>query len=629
MFKRFLSVVLAALIGAATPAVPAQAPSPAIERGLSVSAPVALPQLAQRLPDTIPPLYMLGGDDSSSSLVASFDSATDPFPSAVLSHSRGSLATMFDSTGKLTYAPNNLLTYSNTFSNATWVKSATGTGSAPIVTPNNATGPDGGANTASTVVFNVGAGTSSGDQSILRYDSGASSIEVSYLGAIYVKGSAGNKILLRHNGVVAYTLFTLTGGWDQLYTKEAGVAATTNFELGIRQGVNGTINSTITVQIAYAALSAVTYETTPRTADQVITTASAYYGPRIDYDPNTLAVKGLLIEVARTWVALWNRDFTNAAWVKTSVTAAKDQTGIDGVANAASSLTATGANGTVLQSITLASSQRATSAYVKRLVGSGAVSMTTDGGATWTDITSQLGAGSYVRATIPAQTVTNPSVGFKFATSGDSIAVDYFGNENGAFATSALYLTTASVARAADVVQFTGAALTAAQGSAASAFVEVGGLPTQAFTTRYLQYGAGSGILISMSDSSATTVYEQNTAASASTTAVAGSGSIATVLRAGVSWGSTGGRKLVANGGTVATDASNNELATGSVNIGQGQGTYINGWLRSFAIYNQRLPDATLQAKSVVGASYAANDNGIRYAFADNDNLPIHWRVAL
>ena len=118
MFKRFLSVVLAALIGAATPAVPAQAPSPAIERGALVSAPVALPQLAQRLPDTIPPLYMLGDDASSSSLVASFDSATDPFPSAILSHSRGSLATMFDSTGKLTYAPNQQASYSNTFTGA-------------------------------------------------------------------------------------------------------------------------------------------------------------------------------------------------------------------------------------------------------------------------------------------------------------------------------------------------------------------------------------------------------------------------------------------------------------------------------------------------------------------------------
>ena len=91
MFKRFLSIVFAALIGAATPAVPAQAPSPTIERGLSVSAPAALPQLAQRLPDTIPPLYMLGGDDASNPLVASYNSATDPFPSASLSYSDPSL----------------------------------------------------------------------------------------------------------------------------------------------------------------------------------------------------------------------------------------------------------------------------------------------------------------------------------------------------------------------------------------------------------------------------------------------------------------------------------------------------------------------------------------------------------
>ena len=58
---------------------------------------------------------------------------------------------------------------------------------------------------------------------------------------------------------------------------------------------------------------------------------------------------------------------------------------------------------------------------------------------------------------------------------------------------------------------------------------------------------------------------------------------------------------------------------------------WINGHVASFAIYNQRLPDATLQAKSVVGASYAANDNVNPFApkFAANDNLPVHWRIAL
>src|SRR3972149_3393455 len=52
---------------------------------------------------------------------------------------------------------------------------------------------------------------------------------------------------------------------------------------------------------------------------------------------------GLLIEGQRTNQILHSRDHTNAAWVKVTMTAAKDQVGEDGVANSASSLQATGA----------------------------------------------------------------------------------------------------------------------------------------------------------------------------------------------------------------------------------------------------------------------------------------------
>ena len=66
-------------------------------------------------------MTLLGAGVGSIQPVASWVSTTDPtFPSSSLTFSRTSNATMFDSTGKLTYAPNNLLTYSNTFSNATW-----------------------------------------------------------------------------------------------------------------------------------------------------------------------------------------------------------------------------------------------------------------------------------------------------------------------------------------------------------------------------------------------------------------------------------------------------------------------------------------------------------------------------
>lgn len=174
---------------------------------------------------------------------------------------------------------------------------------------------------------------------------------------------------------------------------------------------------------------------------------------RTTYDPATGEGRGVLIEGARTNEALYNRDLTNAAWSKTDCTASKDQEGIDGESNAASSLTATGSNATCLQTVTLAESERSTSAYVKRLSGSGTVEMTTDGGSSWIDVTSDIdgsGPNGYARVSIPAQTVTDPEFGFRIATSGDSIAVDYFHNEDGAFPSSPTETEGSSVTRTAD-----------------------------------------------------------------------------------------------------------------------------------------------------------------------------------
>jgi hypothetical protein len=162
--------------------------------------------------------------------------------------------------------------------------------------------------------------------------------------------------------------------------------------------------------------------------------------------------QGLLVEEGRTNVVLHNRDLTNAAWTKTDCTAAKTQTGPDGVVNSASSLTATGANATCLQAITLASSDRFQTAYVKRLTGSGTVNMTMDNGSTWTVVTVTAG---WTRVSIPTQTLANPTVGFRIVTSGDAIAIDLVDNENsGSFATSPIATTTTSVARAQDVITF-------------------------------------------------------------------------------------------------------------------------------------------------------------------------------
>lgn len=168
---------------------------------------------------------------------------------------------------------------------------------------------------------------------------------------------------------------------------------------------------------------------------------------RINHDPATSSPLGVLLEGQRTNVVLHNRDLTQTAWTKTNMTVSHNQTGLDGASNSASQLTATTANATVLQSITLASSARFQTAYVKRLTGSGTVEMTMNGGSTWVAVTV---TGSWTRVSIPTQTLANPSVGFRLATSGDSIAVDLVQNEDGIFASSAIATTTAAVTRSAD-----------------------------------------------------------------------------------------------------------------------------------------------------------------------------------
>ena len=172
--------------------------------------------------------------------------------------------------------------------------------------------------------------------------------------------------------------------------------------------------------------------------------------PRFDYNPVTLDARGLLMEEARTNLLLWNRDLTNVAWTPTSITPLKNITGLDGSANSASRITATGASGTLLQIVTSASATRISTAYVKRLTGTGTIEMTQNGGTLWTDITSSINASTWTRVGVPSATVTNPSVGFRITTSTDAIAVDGVQLESNDCSTSVILTTTVAFTRNTD-----------------------------------------------------------------------------------------------------------------------------------------------------------------------------------
>lgn len=101
----------------------------------------------------------------------------------------------------------NLVTYSNDFTNAAWIKITT------TITPNYAIGPDGNTN-ASRVQFNA-------PNSQLYQFVGFQSSSVS---SFYVKGTAGETIAIYNsfNGGGLYELRTLTGEWQRIEVVSVG-----------------------------------------------------------------------------------------------------------------------------------------------------------------------------------------------------------------------------------------------------------------------------------------------------------------------------------------------------------------------------------------------------------------------
>ena len=288
---------------------------------------------------------------------------------------------------------------------------------------------------------------------------------------------------------------------------------------------------------------------------------------------------GFRREAAATNNLLHSRDLSNAAWsTKTNITAGKTATGLDGIANTATTLTASAADAIILQPITLASAARCASAYVKRRTGTGTISFTQDGGSTWTDITSQIKSITWSRVQITA-TLANPSVGFKISTSGDAIDVDCVQNEAGAVATSPIVTTTAAVTRNADSLAYQ----TASNWSdtAGTAYIEAQPL---SWVAGGAIGSATNGLLLSAANSGAT-------ASDGTNTANGPAGSPSGRKKLALRWGA--GAMTVASGGVVGTPGTyDGGMGLASVGIAVNSSAYCG----PVAIYNYQMTDAELQA---------------------------------
>ncbi len=159
--------------------------------------------------------------------------------------------------------------------------------------------------------------------------------------------------------------------------------------------------------------------------------------------------RAILLEPAGTNNLLYARDLTQGDWAETNVTTALDQVGETGAANSASSLLATAANGTVLQTLVLADTDYAYSVSIKRITGTGNIEVTDDNEGTWTDIKANLSTTAWYRHTI-TRSQANPVCGIRIVTDTEKIAVDYNQLEAGKVGSSRILTTTGAATRATE-----------------------------------------------------------------------------------------------------------------------------------------------------------------------------------
>ena len=167
--------------------------------------------------------------------------------------------------------------------------------------------------------------------------------------------------------------------------------------------------------------------------------------------------------------------------------------------------------------------------------------------------------------------------------------------ELGSFATSYIPTTSASVTRAADVVTCAGTVLSTFNGATGSCVTITSGWSSFNGTEASVAGGANRQLT---ADTSTNTQVETYNGTTALTATIGGSGTLAAnVVKTAMGWDGSG-RSIVANNGTLATDANTVGTATGTVYLGSATGagtTFMDGYIQRVVGWTTRQPDATLQ----------------------------------
>lgn len=557
-----------------------------------------------------------------------------------ITFSRGSQGTIVDSTGRISYAPNNLLVRSEEFDNAAWTKTRAS------VTVNSTVAPDS-TNTADTLVEDTTASNNhymrqsatltaavhtfsvyarAGTRSAIRL------VNATYGNGAYFNLTNGTVGLVESSTTAAIT--AISNGWYRCSITWTAVAGSNAMDVRLATGAsagndNYTGDGSSGVFIWGAQLEQVTYQTTPRA--YIPTTTAAYYGPRFDYDPVTLAPNGLLIEEQRTNRILNSEDFTGAAWAATVTgTSTRVNGNTSSLGFMTGVITATSAAGGLRQQLTgLTSSQVYTISFYMQSTSTSVTFSLENGAAAYgiacfmnfnpstgvigtitgfTSVTSTPYRNGYLYRMIlpPAGGQLIANLEWRIPNNGDQITIGRPQFEAGSFATSYIPTAASTVTRSAEDVSITGNSFSSMYNNTegtlySEASCGIGSSDIQLIATirdvnnfNYIYIGARNG----------TNIYRALTVRANRVEQVAiqpgavafGRVKVAAAFKSGDYAG-------VFNGGTVLTTSQGNgggamvvgvdRLLIGSLGLGA---NYWNGNIRALRYYPIRLPNDTLQA---------------------------------
>jgi hypothetical protein len=546
----------------------------------------------------------------------------------------GSTATTYNNT-----SVRNLLGFSEAFDNAAWTKTRasmiTGAQANPVNglfnaqklmedTTASSTHILSRSVTASASIYNYSIYAKAAERSVIRIRDSVNSVDGYFNLATGVASNATNATL---------SIMSIGNGWYRCSV--TSTATVTNPEFGVRLAsavgadtYTGDGNSGVYIYGAMLSNSASLdpYVPTPGAAPS----STAYYGPRFDYDPVTLAARGFLVEEARTNLLTYSEQFDNAAWTKGNTTVVANSTTAPDGTTTADTVTPTATSGTHLVRQVAANGALVCAqtvfykpnGYTKVairedfVVGqyasfdcTGAGSVINKTAAATASITA-FPNGWYRLTLVPTTALANQGMGVYVMadgyTTGDPAGYSFSGNgtsggfiwgaqlEAGAFATSYIPTIASTVTRSADVATITGSLFSQWYNQQTGSFIAEWAINNANSTGRYIvkafspSVAQGYGLWLN-SNSIDTRAWIGATSITAGNASLSITNRAAFGYQAANNAASVNGAVAVASSATGPTDATYLE-------IGSAGASYFNGWLRSIRYVPVRAADFQLQA---------------------------------